>query len=141
MLAENGPNDLKKNEVKWWQILLRQFKSSFVYLLIFAAILALILGEKVDAILIASFIFINSILGFIQEYRSESTIKSLKKFTQGKARVRRDGIESTIVNSELVLGDIVVLETGDIVPADVRTLKINNFLVDESILTGESIQV
>src|SRR5450830_1056837 len=65
LLAENGPNDLKKNEVKWWQILLRQFKSSFVYLLIFAAILALILGEKVDAILIARFIFINSILGFI----------------------------------------------------------------------------
>ena len=141
LLAENGPNDLKKNEVKWWQILLRQFKSSFVYLLIIAAILALILGEKVDAILIASFIFINSILGFIQEYRSESTIKSLKKFTQGKARVRRGGIEKTIVNTELVLGDIVVLETGDIVPADIRLLKINNFLVDESILTGESIQV
>jgi len=141
LLAENGPNDLKKNEVKWWQILLRQFKSSFVYLLIFAAILALILGEKVDAILIASFIFINSILGFIQEYRSESTIKSLKKFTQGKARVRRDGVERTIVNSELVLGDIVVLETGDVVPADIRLFKINNFLVDESILTGESVQV
>jgi ATPase, P-type (transporting), HAD superfamily, subfamily IC/ATPase, P-type (transporting), HAD superfamily, subfamily IC len=141
LLAENGPNDLKKNEVKWWQILLRQFKSSFVYLLIIAAILALILGEKVDAILIASFIFINSILGFIQEYRSESTIKSLKKFTQGKARVRRDGVERTIVNSELVLGDIVVLETGDIIPADIRLLKINNFLVDESVLTGESVQV
>ena len=100
LLAENGPNDLKKNEVKWWQILLRQFKSSFVYLLIIAAILALILGEKVDAILIASFIFINSTLGFIQEYRSESTIKSLKKFTQGKARVRRDGVEKTIVNTD-----------------------------------------
>ena len=141
LLAGNGPNDLKKNEVKWWQILLRQLKSSFVYLLIIAAILALILGEKVDAILIASFIFINSILGFIQEYRSESTIKSLKKFTQGKARVRRDGVERTIVNSELVLGDIVVLETGDIIPADIRLLKINNFLVDESVLTGESVQV
>jgi len=141
LLAENGPNDLKKNEVKWWQILFRQLKSSFVYLLIVAAALALILGEKVDAILIASFIFLNSILGFIQEYRSESTMRSLKKFTQGKARVRRDGVERTIINSELVSGDIVVLETGDIVPADVRLLKINNFLVDESILTGESVQV
>jgi P-type Mg2+ transporter len=141
LLAENGPNDLKKNEIKWWQILLRQLKSSFVYLLIIAATLALILGEKVDAILIASFIFLNSILGFIQEYRSESTMRSLKKFTQGKARVRRDGVERTIVNSELVSGDIVVLETGDIVPADVRLLKINSFLVDESIITGESVQV
>ena len=65
-------------------------------------------------------------------------MRSLKKFTQGKARVRRDGVERTIVNTELVSGDIVVLETGDIVPADVRLLKINNFLVDESILTGES---
>ncbi len=141
LLSAYGPNDLKKGEVKWWHIFFRQFKSSFVYLLIVAAALSAVLGEKVDAILIASFIALNTIIGFIQEYRSESTVKSLKKFTQGKARVRREGIESTIINTELVPGDIVILETGDIVPADIRLLKTHNFMVDESVLTGESIQV
>ncbi len=141
LFTQYGPNDLKRAEIKWWQIFLRQFKSSFVYLLIVAAALAAVLGEKVDAILIASFIALNTIIGFIQEYRSESTVKSLSKFTRGKARVRRDGIESTVTNTELVPGDIVILETGDIAPADTRLLKTHNFLVDESILTGESVQV
>ena len=141
ILSKQGANDLEENQIKWWQIFFRQFKSSFVYLLIAAVILALILGEIIDAILVGSFIIINSVLGFVQEYRSETTIQSLKKFTQGKARVRRDGVERTIVNTELVPGDIVIIETGDIIPADIRILRAHNFLVDESILTGESIQI
>ena len=141
LLAERGPNEVLEVRVQWWQILLRQFKSSFVYLLIFAAALALLLGERTDALLITSFVVINSLLGFVQEYRSETTVQSLKKLTQGRARVRRDGVDRTISNAELVLGDIVVLDTGDIAPADLRLLRTHNFLVDESILTGESIQV
>jgi len=140
-LQTQGSNDIKGQEVQWWQVFLRQFKSSFVYLLVGASIISWFFGEHLDAILIALFIGINSTIGFIQEYRSEMTIKSLKKFTVGKARVRRDGMERTITITELVKGDIVIMETGDIVPADIRLLKTHNFLVDESVLTGESIQI
>jgi magnesium-transporting ATPase (P-type) len=140
-LQLQGANDIQGQEVQWWQVLLRQFKSSFVYLLLGASIVSWFFGEHLDAILIALFIVINSTIGFIQEYRSEMTIKSLKKFTVGKARVRRDGTERTIAATELVKGDIVIMETGDIVPADMRLLKTQNFLIDESVLTGESIQI
>jgi len=136
-----GANEIRTDEVHWWQVLLRQFKSSFVYLLVCASLISWFFGEQLDAILIALFIVVNSMIGFVQEYRSEMTIKALKKFTVGKAQVRRDGMEHTIPATELVKGDIVLLETGDIVPADLRLLKTHNFLVDESILTGESIQV
>ncbi|MHB8807774.1 MAG: cation-translocating P-type ATPase, partial [Anaerolineaceae bacterium] len=140
-LQAQGANDIRGQEVQWWQVLLRQFKSSFVYLLVGASIISWFFGEHLDAILIALFIVINSTIGFIQEYRSEMTIKSLKKFTIGKARVRRDGTEHTITVTELVRGDIIILETGDIIPADMRLLKTQNFLIDESVLTGESIQI
>ena len=140
-LQAQGTNDIRGQEVQWWQVLLRQFKSSFVYLLVGASIISWFFGEHLDAILIALFIVINSTIGFVQEYRSEMTIKSLRKFTIGKARVRRDGTEHTITVTELVKGDIIILETGDIVPADMRLLKTQNFLIDESVLTGESIQI
>jgi len=140
-LQAQGSNEINAQEVHWWQILLRQFKSSFVYLLVGASLISWFFGEHLDAILIALFIVINSMIGFVQEYRSEMTVKSLKKFTVGKARVRRDGVDHTIAATELVKGDIVILETGDIIPADLRVLKTHNFLVDESVLTGESVQV
>jgi Mg2+-importing ATPase len=136
-----GTNEIKAQEVRWWQVLLRQFKSSFVYLLVGASLISWFFGEHLDAMLIAAFILINSGIGFAQEYRSELTIKSLKKFTVGKARVRRDGVDRTITATELVKGDIVILETGDIIPADLRVLRTHDFLVDESVLTGESLQI
>jgi len=140
-IEKYGLNVIEEHEIQWWQVLLRQFRSSFVYLLMAASVVAFILGQTMDAILIAFFILINSVLGFAQEYRSEMTVQSLRRLTAGRARVRRNGVERTITNDELVRGDIVLLETGDIVPADVRILKAHNFLVDESIMTGESIQV
>lgn len=139
--GEYGLNVIEENDVSWWKILLRQFKSSFIYLLFVAGVLSFALGESVDAGLIFLFIFINAGIGFFQEYRSETAVQSLKKFTEGRAKVRRDGYESVVVNSELVPGDVVILETGDIVPADIRLLNVSNFLVDETVLTGESIQI
>ncbi len=122
-----GTNEIKAQEVRWWQVLLRQFRSSFVYLLVGASLISWFFGEHLDAMLIAAFILINSGIGFAQEYRSELTIKSLKKFTVGKARVRRDGVDRTITATELVKGDIVILETGDIIPADLRVLRTHDF--------------
>ncbi|MDF1520420.1 MAG: HAD-IC family P-type ATPase [Brevefilum sp.] len=138
---EYGLNEIKDTATPWWKIFLRQSKSSFIYLLFAAGILSFLLGERVDATLIFLFIFINASIGFIQEYRSETAVQSLKKFTEGRAKVRRESKESLILSSDLVPGDVVILETGDIVPADIRLLDVSHFLVDETILTGESIQV
>lgn len=140
-IRQFGANVIEDHDTQWWQILIRQFKSSFVYMLMAAAAVAYLLGQTIDAILIAIFILVNTVLGFMQEYRSEITVRSLKHLTAGRARVRREGIELTISVDELTRGDIVLLETGDIVPADMRVLKAHNFLVDETIMTGESIQV
>ncbi|PIZ45359.1 hypothetical protein CO180_00665 [candidate division WWE3 bacterium CG_4_9_14_3_um_filter_41_6] len=140
-LKTYGTNTLKSQNVSWHTILLRQLKSSFVYLLTIAAILAFILGETIDGFLIFGFIAINALLGFTQEYRSEKTIALLKKFTEFSTSVYRDGVITHIVSSAIVPGDVVVLEAGDLIPADLRLLSSHNLFVDESILTGESVDV
>lgn len=94
--------------------------------------------ELIDGLMIAGFILINTILGFIQEYHSERSLYLLKKFVVSHARVRRDGKEKLIDSKELVPGDIVLIETGDIVPADLNFLETNDLTVDESAMTGES---
>jgi len=140
-LKTYGSNTLKSQKIFWLTILLRQFKSSFVYLLAVAAILALLLGETIDGFLIFGFIGINTLLGFIQEYRSEKTVALLKKFTEFSTTVYRNGTNTLILSSEIVPGDIVVLEAGDLVPADLRIVSAHNLFVDESMLTGESVDV
>jgi P-type Mg2+ transporter len=140
-LAKNGPNALQDKSTPWWEILLRQFKLAFVYLLFAAAAVSFALGEMVDGIFILSFVVINAALGFYQEFKSEQTVRMLKRFVTPKVKVVRNGLDEVIKSTELVEGDVVVLETGDIVPADLRLIHENNFLVDESILTGESVQI
>jgi Mg2+-importing ATPase len=140
-LEKYGPNKLFIKEIKWWQLLLRQFASPFVYILIFAAIFALYLGEKIDAIFIALFVLIGAVLGFIQEYNSQKSVELLKKFLVDHVRVLRGGVEMVIKNHDLVPGDICILEPGNIIPADMRFFKADNLLIDESILTGESMSV
>src|SRR3989338_5985696 len=136
-----GKNVLKFDEVRWWNILFRQFKSAFVYLLVIAAIIALVLGERLDAFMIMLFITVNTVLGFTQEYKSEKTLKLLKKFLVRKSQVLRDGKKITIETSDLVPGDIVFIETGNLVPADLRILTENELSIDESSLTGETLPV
>jgi len=140
-LTKYGTNEIKSNQLKWWTIFFKQFKSSFIYLLIGAAILAIILGETLDGIVIFIFIAINTLLGFFQEFRSEQALKMLQTFIVVNTRVIRDGVELLIDSKKLVPGDIVVLETGDQVPADIRVIETKNISVDESILTGESMIV
>ena len=140
-VVENGKNVLDKGESGAWQILGRQFKSAFIYLLFAAAAITFLLKQYLDSSFILFFVVINVLLGFFQEYRSEKTARLLKKYTGSRATVLRDGQEKTAPASELTLGDVVIIETGDIVPADIRLLEVNSLLVDESTLTGESEQV
>jgi len=136
-----GKNEIKSIKRQWFQILLSQFLSPFIIILIGATILSFIVGDKIDALVIFGIILINGFLGFIQEYKSEKTMASLKKYISYTAKVKREGIIKEINSTNLVPGDIVILETGDRVPADLRILKASNFAVDESILTGESYPV
>ncbi len=140
-LKKEGPNEVLLKEIKWWEILLRQFKSPFIYLLIFAVVISFFIAEKIDAILILVFISINTFLGFYQEFKSSEALKILKKYTNPKTTVIRNGKEKIIPSRDLVVGDVVILDTGDFVPADIRIIEKNDIVVDESVLTGESMAV
>ena len=133
-----GFNEIKEKETSVFEILLRQFKSVFFYFLFFAGVLAFLVGEKIDALLIFSFAFLNTILGFTQEFRAEHALSLLKKYFPPDVNVLRDGKEKIIDKKFLVPGDIVILRPGDIVPADLKVIEAVNLMVDESILTGES---
>ncbi|MDP2934358.1 MAG: HAD-IC family P-type ATPase, partial [bacterium] len=140
-LKKYGLNQVETKETTLFDIFLRQIKSPFVYLLIVATIIAFVIGEKIDGLVIAIFILINVILGFTQEARAERAVSLLRKYLPSKTRVLRDGSEKNIDKTLLVPGDIVLLEQGNIAPADMFVVKTEDLLVDESVLTGESIAV
>jgi Mg2+-importing ATPase len=140
-LKDYGFNEIKTKETGLLEIFSRQLKSPFSYLLIVAVLIAFLIGEKIDGLMILLFVFINVFLGFFQEARAYKAVSLLKKYLDSKARILRKGIEKIIDKRFLVPGDVVLLEQGDIVPADLRVLKFENFLVDESILSGESAPV
>jgi Mg2+-importing ATPase len=133
-----GKNILESKKVTWWHILLRQFTSPFMYLLLGAAVLSYFLGENIDGTMIVLFIVINTALGFYQEYKSENIAAALKSFLKSYTIVRRDGVEKRIEKSDLVPGDIVIVEPGDIIPADIRFVEVQGLEVNESVLTGEA---
>ncbi len=137
-IGQFGQNKVKGKESHWQEILLRQFKSAFIYLLVAASAIAIYLGEYLDAGIITLFLLINSFLGFFQEYRAEHALQLLKSFVDRKTRVRRDGVEQIISVSQVVPGDIVLLDAGDMIPADGYFLHAENVTVDESPMTGES---
>lgn len=136
-----GSNALADHHITPWSILMRQFKSSFVYLLVGAALLALILGETIDGVMVLIFVGINAALGFFQEYRSEKTSQLLSQYTVPHTKVRRAGTVQRIPSPQVVPGDILIFEAGDIIPADCRVVHGNDCTVDETILTGESIPI
>ncbi len=137
--SEFGPNRLKEIPPRSpWLLLLDQFKGFLILVLIGAALLAAVIGEKSDAAVILVVVIINAFLGFYQEYRAERSLAALKKMLAPTAEVRRNGETVTLSAEELVPGDIVILATGDRVPADGRVISAHGFQVDESSLTGES---
>lgn len=138
-LIEFGKNRLEtKKGTHPVFVFLGQFKDFMVLVLLAATIVSGLLGEIADAITIMAILIVNAVLGFIQEYRAEKSIDSLKSLTAPEARVLRDGIESRIPAADLVPGDIVLLEAGDRIPADIRWIQAVNIEVEESALTGES---
>lgn len=138
---KSGMNVLAESKVSPLSIFLRQFKSSFIYLLLFATVLSFSLGQNTEGVMIMIFLFINASLGFYQEYRSEQTVELLRRYVTTRVKVRRNSKVDTINASELVIGDVVILEAGDGVPADIRIIEEANLIVNEEPLTGESISV
>ncbi len=138
-LAEHGPNELVERGGKSpWLILWEQFTAVMVVILIIAAAISFALGDALDAIAIMLIVVLNAILGFSQEYRAEKTMAALKKMAAPSVRVRREGRVQVIPDGELVPGDIVLLEAGNMIPADGRLLKSVNLHTQEAALTGES---
>jgi Mg2+-importing ATPase len=140
-LATAGSNEITASQVRWWEIAIRQFRSAFIYLLLIAAVIVFAVGEYLDAFVILGFVIVNAALGFFQEYKSEQSLHALQKFITPRTRVKRDSRWHTIDSRNLVPGDIIMLETGDAVPADVRILSTHNLVVNETMLTGESVPV
>lgn len=141
-LKKYGENELKEKEkVSVLQLFISQFKSILIFILITASIVSALLGEVVDAIVIIFTVFLAGILSFVQEYRAEKAIELLKSLTSPEATVIRDGVEKNISSNNLVPGDLILIETGNRIPADARIVKEFNLKLDESSLTGESVPV
>ena len=138
-LVEVGKNVLAvKKGVHPVFLFLGQFKDFMVIVLMAATVVSGLLGEIADAVTILAILMLNAILGFVQEYRAERSMESLRSLTAPEARVVREGIEQRIPAADLVPGDIVLVETGDRIPADIRWIQAVNVQVEESALTGES---
>lgn len=141
-LAVNGPNKLEEEATTpKWKRLLAQFQDFLIIILIIAAIISGAMGEMADALIIIAIVIVNAVLGVLQEGKAEEAIKALKDMSAPEARVLRDGQQQMIPAENLVVGDIVLLEAGDIVPADIRLLASSNLKAEEASLTGESVPV
>jgi Ca2+-transporting ATPase len=141
-LQAQGPNRIREEDgVLWSRIVIRQFTSPLILILVVAAVVSAAIGHRVDAVTILAIVLLNGILGFAQEWRAERAVLALRRMLSPECRVRRDGVLSTVAAETLVPGDVVALEAGDRVPADLRMASAANVTVDESALTGESVPV
>ncbi len=139
-LTNDGANELKEGKrTNPFHILFRQFKSILIWILIAASILSGVLGEVFDAIAILIIILLNTGIGFTEEFKAEKSIASLRKMSAPQAKVLRDGKIASIPATNIVIGDILVFEAGDLIAADGRVLKAVALKCNESALTGESI--
>jgi Ca2+-transporting ATPase len=137
--SAEGSNSLQAvARVQWWRILLRQFKSLLIWVLVAAAVLSAVLGEWIDCFAVLTIIALNAVIGFYQEFSAEKSIAALRHLTAPQARVWRDGKLAQVPAADVVRGDVLELEAGDIVAADGRLLMATSLRCSESILTGES---
>jgi Ca2+-transporting ATPase len=152
-LAQYGPNQLKeKPKPSFLQRLWNQLNNFLIMILIVAAVISVVIGighyrqsgdtsEFIEAFAIMAIIVLNAVLGLVQEGKAEQALEALKKMAAPTAMVLRDGLQQGIASAELVPGDIVVLDTGNHVPADVRLIESANLRIEEASLTGESVPV
>jgi len=139
-LEKNGLNELQKEKpLGSFKILLSQLKSPLIYILFIAGIVSFFLGEKVDTYVIFGAVIINTIIGFIQENKANKALSKLKKMVQHYSLLIRDGRGIQDFSKNIVLGDIVILESGNRVPADIRIIESKDLKINESNLTGESV--
>src|SRR5690606_31512348 len=137
-----GPNTLTvKKQAGYFVIFLNQFRNPMVYILFFAAAIALALGEMLDAYAILSIVVLNGVVGFIQEFKANTALEELKKMAVPHTKVIREGKLQTISSIEVVPGDILQLEAGDFISADARIIEAYQLTTEEAPLTGESVPV
>ena len=140
--AQVGANRLPRQaRLSRWQILLRQFRSPLIYILGLAACVSVAIGDEKDAGFILAVLVINAVIGGYQEWRAEQSSRALQQLLKVRAAVMRAGEVCEIDAEEVVPGDVVWLESGNRVPADLRLIRTHNLEVDESLLTGESLSV
>jgi len=142
LLLKHGRNVLAQSKKKTaWLMIFNQFTDLMILILITAAIISAFLGDLTDSLVIFTIVFVNSVVGFMQEFRSEKAMSSLKKLSASHAKVLRDGVTSVVTSSELVPGDVIILEAGDVIPADIRLIETHTLKINESSITGESANI
>ncbi|OGX87320.1 cation-translocating P-type ATPase [Hymenobacter coccineus] len=141
-LAKHGPNQLADSHQKTvWQLVLHQLSDVMILVLLAAAGVSVLIGEAKSAYVILAIVVLNAVVGFVQEFRADKAMEALQKMAASHAQVLRDGHAQQVPTTELVPGDVVLLEAGNVIPADVRFLETHALKVDESSLTGESSNV
>ncbi|MDD3190641.1 MAG: HAD-IC family P-type ATPase [Candidatus Pacebacteria bacterium] len=141
-IKKYGKNELpQKKRFTYLGIALEQFKSPMVYILLAAAFVSALLSELIDAGVILFAVFLNSVVGFMQEIKAEQALEALSSMVRHKAYALRDGLEKEIDAVEVTVGDMLVLKSGDRIPADARIIEVNELEIDEAVLTGESAPV
>jgi Ca2+-transporting ATPase len=141
-LAEVGPNEIAQQRSRSpWAMLLGQFASPLIWLLMAACVVSGVVGDAIDAIAIGVILVLNALVGFFQEYRAEQAISALREMTAPEARVIRDGQAALVPARQVVPGDLLLLEPGDVVAADARLVEAHALTTNEAALTGESLPV
>lgn len=139
-LEKYGPNKLKgKPKKSLISLFFAQLKDMLIYVLLAAAVITIFINEYVDSIIILIVVLINAVIGVVQEAKAEKAVEALQKMTTPKSLVRRDGEVKEINSEEVVPGDIIILDAGRFIPADLRLLESANLQIEESALTGESV--
>ena len=141
-LKKHGPNELpEKRRVPPWLMFLRQFKDVMILILIAAAVVSGLIGDVKDALVILIIVLLNALVGFVQEYRAEKALQALKQLAAHTATVLRDGSPKQLPAAQPVPGDVVLLEAGNMITADMRVLEAHTLRVEEASLTGGSLGV
>jgi Ca2+-transporting ATPase len=141
-LSRDGRNEIARARgPSPWALLAGQFQSALIVLLLAACAVSVLLGEIADALAIGAIVLVNAAIGFVQEYRAQRAVEALRALSAPRARVRRDGQGAVIPSAEVVKGDLLLLEAGDIVAADARLLEAHALQTIEAVLTGESLPV
>ena len=144
-IGENKLNEVKKESL--FKKFLNQFNDFMIIILIIAAVVSFVMAiiqgtnEYLDSIIILVIVVLNAIMGVLQEAKAEKSLEELKKMSAPTTKVKRDGIIKTVITTDVVPGDYVIIETGSYIPADIRLVKTSNLRIEESALTGEAISV